>query len=910
MDKVDAVVADEPGLDPLSTQLEKFEKELLAHAMSTMNGRVAEALRTLTPYDFENSPIFPKTVERSKYLSIDPVTQGEVEDAGKKAIFEQIMQSQVKTYVQEMAKYETFMQNCYGITIGHLDEQVIALLSTDNEYLSIQKAGDPIRLIKLLRKMCRKERGVEYSIASFHAGVLDLFNCRQGNMSAVEYMQSIKLKYDILTSQFGEDLFPSSLKNSVLLMHKSERQWTGSTYNTCSAADQSIVNRHVKDRLLAYIGVHGFDQKLSGGTTLKRHISTNAATNKNPAVAYPSDIPDLLKLTTSIMPVHNPGMSTHKPRNNHSGNNQSQSSKSDNQKRDGAQFVQTQQSRTEEQHLLAEFREYDDSDLYGNVQFLQIGEPWFAQDGNTPESSEASRSHTANGSLERLIRQVSTQQLRPHSSVWDLRLLTKLHQVNIYTASDLRAMIPNLNSTLQNHGLSPLHATTIRALTLTHDNADLDTAVTTDLLHLVQRAARVLPTPQDTDWVHATSYKLALLGIKTPADLIAHAPSINSQLRANSLPTLRSQTLSYLLRHAHDDRGDVGATQLPITSPVELGEVTAQRMAEIGEVDTTNPAAPAASGEVNAPRVVETGEVTPLLSSTAHFSPTTSDNKTLSTITSHTDPTFQYSNNVLALHTRFKATGRTINLDWVLLDSGATLHLFTNGKLLKNIRKAKDNEHITVNTSGGPVTTCLQGDLPGIGPVWYQPDGIANVLSLALVSMHLRVTMDTAVDNSLIVHKTDGTIRRFGLSDTGLYRSDLADTTGSLLTITTVNNHKMKYSALDVRRADAARKLQATIGHPTTKQFIRIIETNLLEGCGTSRKDVTIAEHIYGPSRSALKGKTTTPTMGHVREEIEPIPDFVTDNYKQVTIGVDIMYVNRIPFVVSLSRHIYFTTAV
>ena len=51
-DKIKAVIADEPGLDSLSIQLGRFEKEVLAYAKASMNADVAKAVRKLIPIDF------------------------------------------------------------------------------------------------------------------------------------------------------------------------------------------------------------------------------------------------------------------------------------------------------------------------------------------------------------------------------------------------------------------------------------------------------------------------------------------------------------------------------------------------------------------------------------------------------------------------------------------------------------------------------------------------------------------------------------------------------------------------------------------------------------------------------------------------------------------------------------------
>ena len=82
---------------------------------------------------------------------------------------------------------------------------------------------------------------------------------------------------------------------------------------------------------------------------------------------------------------------------------------------------------------------------------------------------------------------------------------------------------------------------------------------------------------------------------------------------------------------------------------------------------------------------------------------------------------------------------------------------------------------------------------------------------------------------------------------------------------------------------------------------------SLLKDCGTTCKDILIAEDIFGPSASGLKGKTTTTSTEVSREEIVPVPDEILDNYKDVCIEVDIHFINKIQFLASISKHLYFT---
>ena len=109
--------------------------------------------------------------------------------------------------------------------------------------------------------------------------------------------------------------------------------------------------------------------------------------------------------------------------------------------------------------------------------------------------------------------------------------------------------------------------------------------------------------------------------------------------------------------------------------------------------------------------------------------------------------------------------------DWILLDNQSNVDVFCNRNLLCNIREHSNTMDIHCNA--GITSTRLIGELRGYGTVWYNPTGIANILSLSKAKERgYRVTFDSAAGNAFHLHKTDGTERVFKQSLKGLYYLD------------------------------------------------------------------------------------------------------------------------------------------
>ena len=110
------------------------------------------------------------------------------------------------------------------------------------------------------------------------------------------------------------------------------------------------------------------------------------------------------------------------------------------------------------------------------------------------------------------------------------------------------------------------------------------------------------------------------------------------------------------------------------------------------------------------------------------------------------------------------------------LDSGATIHFFSNQELLRSIKKS--DKAVKIHCGGTTFDQAMMGrlreeldhlPLPK-GEVCIAKDGIANLLSMGkLVKEGYRVQMDSDVENAINVFNEDGSYIKFVCVNDGLY---------------------------------------------------------------------------------------------------------------------------------------------
>lgn len=258
---------------------------------------------------------------------------------------------------------------------------------------------------------------------------------------------------------------------------------------------------------------------------------------------------------------------------------------------------------------------------------------------------------------------------------------------------------------------------------------------------------------------------------------------------------------------------------------------------------------------------------------------------------------------------------------YVLLDSDSTVSIFRNPDLLKDIHVVDDPLLLETNGGGRQVSNQM-GTLEGFGPVWYNPESLANVLSLAQVRRLRRVTLDTAIAPTFKVHHVDGiSTTEFIEHASGLYlfdasvkndkKVDLKSSSPSIIAyscLQTVANNKANYTARQIKAADAARALYRLVGRPGYARFIIALKENHILNCPVTVEDARRAELIYGKDIAFLKGKTTaSAAKPHVEDFIPTaLPPDILTLHPTVTLCIDLFYVLGLGFHLSTSRNIHY----
>ena len=137
--------------------------------------------------------------------------------------------------------------------------------------------------------------------------------------------------------------------------------------------------------------------------------------------------------------------------------------------------------------------------------------------------------------------------------------------------------------------------------------------------------------------------------------------------------------------------------------------------------------------------------------------------------------------------------------------------------------------------------------------------------------------------------------REFRQSKRDLYYTDMSNR-GTFMILATVEEKKPNYLYQECNRACAERNLQETTWNTSTKDILYMINKIIIPNQPITCDDLKAANDMFGTIIRSLRVKTVQKPGEHVRLEIEKTPAGVIYRYKNANLTSDIIFVNKIRF--------------
>jgi hypothetical protein len=250
--------------------------------------------------------------------------------------------------------------------------------------------------------------------------------------------------------------------------------------------------------------------------------------------------------------------------------------------------------------------------------------------------------------------------------------------------------------------------------------------------------------------------------------------------------------------------------------------------------------------------------------------------------------------------------GQRVGHGDIILDTGSKVSIFKDKHLFGRITDT--NKPIIVegiNSTANGLLVVEEGMTP-FGNVYYNGQASANVLSYGeAVDSFEMVKYDSLMDSFIMKvsqFQPTYTFRREYTTGMYIYNSDWkADEEqedfvhGTAFTVT-VEDRMNKYSRREIQRAESARELQRKFFYLSDGSLMDLLRRGKIKNTEVTSRDIAVAMDIWGPSLGVLKGKSTS-SKGKPIITGERIR---TEQRKQQTLHVDLMYVNGLAFLVSI----------
>ncbi len=123
--------------------------------------------------------------------------------------------------------------------------------------------------------------------------------------------------------------------------------------------------------------------------------------------------------------------------------------------------------------------------------------------------------------------------------------------------------------------------------------------------------------------------------------------------------------------------------------------------------------------------------------------------------------------------------------------------------------------------------------------------------------------------------------------------------------VQTVRQNDEVYTKKEILQVNEARQAIGMIGNPSEQDFKGMVRGNMMHNFPVTTKANTNMHAKYGPSLESVRGKTVAPVVA----DYVAVPKEIVERNQIATLAIDVFFVDRTVFLLTVSRQIKLITA-